>query len=56
MSRSSRRNFNQRLGQLLLSAAVPPAAINNAKLNLGIELFPKIILINKFLAEVDPEI
>jgi len=29
---------------------------NNAKLNLGIELFSKIILINKFLAEADPEI
>jgi hypothetical protein len=29
---------------------------HSAKLNRGIELFPKIILINKFLAEADPEI
>ena len=31
MSQSSRRNFNQRLGQLLLSAAVPPAAIKQCQ-------------------------
>jgi len=31
MSRASRRNFNQRLGQLLLSAAVPPAAIEQCQ-------------------------
>ncbi|MEG4521897.1 hypothetical protein [Microcoleus sp. C2D2] len=31
MSRSSRRNFNQRLGQLLLSTAVPPAAIQQCQ-------------------------
>lgn len=29
---------------------------NKAKLKLGIELFPQIILINQFLAEVGPEI
>jgi len=31
MSRASPRNFNQRLGQLLLSAAVPPAAIEQCQ-------------------------
>ena len=31
MSQSSRRNFNQRLGQLLLSAAVPPATIKQCQ-------------------------
>jgi hypothetical protein len=31
MSRASRRNFNQRLGKLLLSAAVPPAAIEQGQ-------------------------
>jgi hypothetical protein len=31
MSRASRRNFNQRLGQLLLSAAVPPAVIQQGQ-------------------------
>jgi hypothetical protein len=31
MSRASRRNFNQRLRQLLLSAAVPPAVIQQCQ-------------------------
>jgi hypothetical protein len=31
MSRASPRNFNQPLGQLLLSAAVPPAAIEQCQ-------------------------
>ena len=31
MSRASRRNFNQRIGQLLLSTAVPPAVIKQCQ-------------------------
>ncbi|MEG3846487.1 PQQ-binding-like beta-propeller repeat protein [Microcoleus sp. herbarium19] len=55
MSLSSRRTFNQRLGQFLLSAAVPPAVLKQCQA----ESSNPVLLetnINKVLAKVDPEI
>jgi len=39
MSRASPQNFNQLLGQLLLSAAVPPAAIKQCQAEAGNQAF-----------------
>ena len=41
---------------IVAECGVPPAAIQQCQAKSGIDLFPKIILINKFLAEADPEI
>jgi outer membrane protein assembly factor BamB len=54
MSLSSRRTFNQRLGQLLLSSAVPPTLKQCQAESSNPELLENNL--NKILAEADPEI
>ncbi|MCZ0898821.1 hypothetical protein ON021_23605, partial [Microcoleus sp. HI-ES] len=55
MSLSSRRTFNQQLGQFLLSAAVPPAVIKLSQTESSEQALLETNL-NNFLAKADPEI
>ena len=55
MSLSSRRTFNQQLGQFLLSAAVPSAVLKQCQTESSNQAFLETNL-NNFLAKADPEI
>jgi hypothetical protein len=55
MSLSSRRTFNQQLGQFLLSVAVPPAVLKQCQTESSNQAFLETNL-NNLLAKADPEI
>jgi outer membrane protein assembly factor BamB len=55
MSLSSRRTFNQRILQFLLSAAVPPAVLKQCQAESANQALLETNL-NKIIAELDPEI